>query len=392
MRKRTLRGFSLIELLVVIGIISVLVSILLPALAKARESASATKCAANLRSIGQGLLAYAAENHNYLPIAFNYRNSSVDLTTGTQTPATPVNGIIHWSSYILGTVQPEALQCPALTNGGLPLNDPPPGQFDSGQTMDSTDVAPSAGTLDPSGRVAAVTGIDGTGASKTYWPDTAAPRLAYTLNEGLSGLNKYVPKYQDAKAVRTYHNVNLTQVSNSSGTILATEWVNEWGIVSGVNRGGGSGVVSKAHRPVNPWRIVGTGVGDADKDPAAVAYSPDIPVDVKLRYSTAADLWKIKGGGQSVDIVADYKAGNYDPSTRGSRLDWVGRNHSKGEKPADSKTNFLYVDGHVEMKHISETIPKDTNSLQQGPWEWGAEPYSLSPNAVDNSGVAPTGP
>jgi len=70
-RQRGLGGFTLIELLVVIAIIAVLVSLLLPALGSARQSARDILCKNNLRQIGVGIQIYLDEQKD--PIWFNHR-------------------------------------------------------------------------------------------------------------------------------------------------------------------------------------------------------------------------------------------------------------------------------------------------------------------------------
>jgi prepilin-type N-terminal cleavage/methylation domain-containing protein/prepilin-type processing-associated H-X9-DG protein len=61
------RAFSVIELLVVIGIIALLVAILLPAMKRAREHSRQTQCAAQLHQLGQALQLYTNANGGYLP-------------------------------------------------------------------------------------------------------------------------------------------------------------------------------------------------------------------------------------------------------------------------------------------------------------------------------------
>ena len=79
--KRSIRaGFTLVELLVVIGIIALLISILLPSLNRARETANRVKCASNLKQVGQAILLYSNENRNAYP------RTRIQTATGVVSP------------------------------------------------------------------------------------------------------------------------------------------------------------------------------------------------------------------------------------------------------------------------------------------------------------------
>jgi prepilin-type N-terminal cleavage/methylation domain-containing protein len=107
MRQRNLRGFTLVELLIVIAIITVLISILLPAVQRAREAAQTVACLSNLKQIGTAAAMYQAEYRGWLPSA-----TDVLITT---TPDSWSDDVSRWTfhgkmtKYMLGGYDKNSL-------------------------------------------------------------------------------------------------------------------------------------------------------------------------------------------------------------------------------------------------------------------------------------------
>jgi len=92
-RRRRPRAFTLVELLVVIGIIAVLIAVLLPVLAGVQSRGRDLKCQANLRSIMQAILNYATDNKGSMPYGFYFNRSNDHVHPD------PYNGANNWDEH-----------------------------------------------------------------------------------------------------------------------------------------------------------------------------------------------------------------------------------------------------------------------------------------------------
>jgi prepilin-type processing-associated H-X9-DG protein len=101
--RRVVVGFTLTELLVVVGMVALLCSLLLPVIGKARAAANSAKCLSNLRQMGSGWTMYTAVNRGYLMSYVWYSPSVPDLAYNAYWP-----GILD--SY---AVRSDVLLCPS---------------------------------------------------------------------------------------------------------------------------------------------------------------------------------------------------------------------------------------------------------------------------------------
>jgi len=338
-RNAGLRGrtaFTLIELLVVVAIIALLISILLPALNGARKQARAVKCAAQMRSVAQGMAGYLAENRAVYPPAYIYatdRGGNYDLL---RQPQAPVHGYIHWSWFLFnrGQVGNEAFGCPEFPRNGTPRTNPGPQQanWENGQRDVEGSYAAHPNALE----------------------DLQVPRLAFTGNAAIFPRNKFTPELSGGQRVNRL--VNESELKNPGSIVLATELNTNWK-VSASTEFGETALLSKSHRSINPFWSLSTG---SDEYAA--------PLNTETFTYTGNDTPSAPYGLLPKAVADEHLNAIGTPGLPETNA--VGRHHPGGDKLGGT-ANFLYADGHVARRTILQTL-KDR--------EWGEKYYALTGN------------
>jgi len=196
------RGFSLVELLVVIGIITLLIAILLPAMTKARAAANSVACQSNLRQIANAAFMRAAEHRGFVQVAGWMNDLFVPLTPESIGDAGEARYLYYDDA---GVRRPAPLQAALAPYLGKPMRTDSRDHLEQDLAADSPVkrifTCPSQTNIEPGIMIAG--GIP-------FW---VGPTFvgSYAYNEGFLGYN-----YPTERRLRG----NLNKVKRSSETVF----------------------------------------------------------------------------------------------------------------------------------------------------------------------------
>jgi prepilin-type N-terminal cleavage/methylation domain-containing protein/prepilin-type processing-associated H-X9-DG protein len=328
MRKRK-SGFTLVELLVVIGIIALLISILLPALNKAREAANSIKDAANLSTIGQGLHMYFAQYNGFIPgpnTSGLFLIAKGSICSDAYCPS--INQIFDWETPLYN-VMGLKLQYSKY----VPANDRVAGAKAQARFERTLALLTYPGFIDPSNETLS-----------TFYTPSPFSGVKYPSTGATVGASFVAPWISYSAAVIFMYKSIGTSVPLASG-ITATY----------------STEGSSYYNPPQGYTPMITKIGDASKkifcaDGARFyvgSASPDMDFTYDAEsggayadvgaFSAYSRAWNRNGApGNGSD--GDSGGGPYD-----ARVLWARHGTNRPHSPADAfRFNALFYDGHVE--------------------------------------------
>lgn len=327
--RRNLRhkGFTLIEMMVVIAIIVLLVAILLPSLQSARQHAKTVVCNSNMHNVGVALGNYLFVSKGTYPASYLYPNDADGNWSVTNQSEDRSFGYLHWSHYLYdsGQVSDKAFQCPVVDNGGAPRTNPgdKPEDWEGGEQLDDHEQS----TANPANI-----------------KDKQAARMAYTANATIMPRNKFTSTLSGGPRVNLF--VKDSSIKYPGATIVVAEFLNNWKAIAVPD---GNMVKSKSHRPVNPFYHVGSGFNEYAAAPNSPGFIYGLPNDQDMYGLLPLDEIKNKTN------ILDYTSGV-------PQINAIGRHHPNANaayaKKYGGTSNFLFCDGHAENMTPLDTMAK----------------------------------
>lgn len=334
------RGWTLIEVLIVIAVVAIASAVLVPALANAKEAARKSSDLNNARQIGLGLAIYLSENDEVFPAAYRHRAFAEPPFGG------PVAGYVHWSAALF----PYLRNWKVFVSPGDRLGGHAPACFASADRNSGAgwpngqwpDLCPAGDRRVPNARV-----VGG------FVVDDQAPRLSYTANAAV------MPPLEDVAeaAAAGVRPVAKSRIERPGSTLVVMGLVDSRECLDGP--AGAERTPSRSHRPANA----------ASVDPAnRVAWKGD------RSDGARAPLWALSWARVGASPDAPLLRCRTRPREDDPRITYTSWNRWNGRGD-----NYVYADGSAKYQNFGATL--DPANYQWGAviWSSAREPALLDP-------------